>query len=55
MLEILGSVFLWILFVIFALALLMIPAMDMLTYGNPPGLFKNKFWQQFRKIWTRGK
>jgi hypothetical protein len=43
-----------LLFIVFGLAL---PAgaivmMDCLTYGHPPGLFKNAFWQWLRRLWS---
>lgn len=44
-----------------AIALLMIPVavvalavvvIDSLTYGTPPGLFKNDVWQFIRGLWA---
>ncbi len=46
-------------FIVLALALaamgvlsLGVIAMDSLTYGKPPGLFKNDVWQFIRQLWT---
>jgi hypothetical protein len=35
-----------------ALLAFVIIAMDSLTYGNPPGLFKGKAWQTIRQLWA---
>lgn len=38
-----------LLLILLALAII---TMDCLTYGNPPGLFKNETWQWLRRLWT---
>jgi hypothetical protein len=53
MIEILGGIALVVgLALVGGVVAIAVIAMDLLTFGDPPGLFKGPVWQAIRKIWA---
>ena len=44
--------FVLVMLVLIGVPVLAVIAMDCLTYGDPPGLFKNETWQAIRTLWA---
>ena len=44
--------FVFVMLVLIGIPVLAVIVMDLLTYGDPPGLFKNDTWQAIRSLWA---
>ena len=50
--KLVGVVAVVVLLIVLGIPVLAVIVMDLLTYGDPPGLFKNDTWQAIRSLWA---